>query len=142
MQIQFDYDSIGEPVSEVEIADGITFLLPAPVHFFGLDIDGSPYDVSMVLRMTSEGVRPAQVAVAARDGSPHITGTTLRAVKVWDLAIRAIRLGLDRVGGEATMLSDERAKQLQLRAPRTRRFGGSHLLQPRRPIGFAPCTPG
>jgi hypothetical protein len=78
---------------------------------------GSRYTVHTVVRMTTDGVRPTSVAVEASKGSPPITGTVLRAVKVGELATDAIRLGLTREGGRATVLSKERAQLLRAQGP-------------------------
>jgi hypothetical protein len=102
--------------SSVEIAPGITLELPAVAEFGGVDLDGGEHSVKMVLRMTPDGVRPTSVEV---DGIGNaVTGTTLRSLRVWELAKEAIHLGLDRSGGLATRLSAERAEHLRAIGPK------------------------
>lgn len=108
-----------EDCEVVSIAEGITLELPGEVEANGVEIDGSLFTVRLRLEMTEQGIRPTVVTVESEDDPPSsVTGTTLRAVKVWELAVEGIRLGLSREGGKATMLSAERAEQLRALGPK------------------------
>src|SRR4051812_13355293 len=112
--MRLDYQP-DDDASRVEIAPGITLELPASAYFQDVELEGSPHRVHMRLEMTSEGVRPTQVTVDGK--SRPVTGTALRAVRVWDLAEQAIRLGLKRAGGAPTMLSAKKIRQLRELGP-------------------------
>jgi len=77
-----------------EVAPGLFMAVPGVAEFEGVDLEGALYDVEMILDMTEEGIRPTSVKVTAQEGSPPVTGTTLRALRVWDLARAAIPEGL------------------------------------------------
>jgi hypothetical protein len=79
-----------------EVAPGLFMAVPAFAGFAGVDLEGALYDVEMILDMTGEGIRPTSVKVTAQEGSPPVTGTTLRALRVWDLARTAIPEGLSQ----------------------------------------------
>jgi len=78
-----------------EVAPGL-FWAPGVAGFAGVDLEGALYDVEMTLDMTGEGIRPTSVKVTAQEGSPPVTGTTMRALRVWDLARAAIPFGLSQ----------------------------------------------
>ncbi len=110
-------------------APGLFMHLPGTVTQSDVEIEGALYDVAIVLDRTAEGgVRATAVTVTAHDGSPPVTGTTLRAVRVWDLVQQAILLaahrGRRKVANEVTTtevltstLSDADAEQLRLHGP-------------------------
>jgi excisionase family DNA binding protein len=105
-----------EGATRHRLAEGIALQLPANAFFHDVELEGGPHRIAMRLEMTSEGVRPTQVTV---DGNARpVTGTTLREVRVWDLAERAIRLGLSRSGGAPTQLGDEQAAELRASGPK------------------------
>src|ERR1019366_3914696 len=79
-----------------EVAPGLFMGLPGVATFEDAELEGALYDVEMTLDMTAEGIRPTSVKVSAQEGSPPVTGTTLRALRVWDLAREAILLGISR----------------------------------------------
>ncbi len=79
-----------------QIAPNLVATVPGVGTIQGVDIDGSPYDVEMTMDMTAEGMRPTSVTVTACAGSPPVTGTTLRSVRVWDLARHVILAAVDR----------------------------------------------
>lgn len=78
-----------------QVARDVVMNLPGIATFDGVDLDGRDCRVQMRLDMTAEGVRPVEVLVSSTDGAP-ITGTTLRAVRVLDLARTASAMGIRR----------------------------------------------
>ncbi len=64
-----------------ELGDGLFAWLPA--MFVARDVDG--VDVTMVLDMVDEGIRPIEVRVSSRDTAMPVTGETLRRVRVAEL---------------------------------------------------------
>lgn len=114
MRVDFQADT---GARREEIAEGITIELPASALFDDVEIEGEPHRVTMRLELTTEGIRPTSVTVDGQ--SRPVSGTTLRAVRVWDLAEQAIRLGLDRTSGAPTVLSSKKAAQLRASGPQT-----------------------
>ena len=92
MLVSFRFDP--GSASSNEVAPGLFMAVPSVAGFAGVDLEGALYDVEMILDMTGEGIRPTSVKVTAQEGSPPVTGTTLRALRVWDLARAAIPAGL------------------------------------------------
>lgn len=85
-----------------ELAPGLFMALPGVATIENVDLEGGLYDVELTLDMTPDGIRPTSVKVTAQAGSPHVTGTTLRAVRVWDLARHAILTGVHRGSSSAS----------------------------------------
>ena len=120
-----------------EVAPGLFMATPAGVDFNGVELEGALYDVEMILDMTDEGFRPTSVKVTSQAGSPPVTGTTLRALRVWDLARAAIPLGVSRTvqrteqkdGSFVTQiepvdeLSDEEVARLRKQGPTEETLG-------------------
>lgn len=128
VRIRYD-EGAGEPT---QVAPGLFMSLPGTVRATDTELDdGDLYDVTMVLDLTPEGVRPTSVTVTAQGDSRPITSTTLRAVKVWAIAQEGILLGLWRgranlVNGRiasvdmldnVTALSDAEVTQLRQQGP-------------------------
>jgi len=88
-----------------EVAPGLFAVLPAVATFTDVDLDGALYDVEMTLDMTDVGIRPTSVQVTAQEGSPPVSGTTLRSVRVRDLAGAAIFTFVER--GKRTVHEDQ-----------------------------------
>lgn len=125
--MQISYEPLSP--SPREVAPGIYMDLPGTARFVELELDGSLYDVAMVLNMTSEGVRPTEVTVTAHESGVPITGTTLRSLRVWETARTALFLGVNR-GQQRTLdsghteikimegaLSDEKVAALRRQGP-------------------------
>ncbi|MEE6295705.1 hypothetical protein [Georgenia wangjunii] len=104
--------------------------LPATAAFSDVELDGNPYAVELQLEQTAEGVRPVTVKVTAQEGSPPVSGTVLRAVRVWDLAVEAILRAVrpsevESTGGgvrvtriaSSAALSDEDVARLRAQGP-------------------------
>lgn len=85
------YESAGLPG---EIAPGVLLGLPGTATFEGEDLGGAPYTVSLVLDMRDGRVRPVSVTVTAPEGSPPVTSTVIRAVRVRDLFREAVGAAL------------------------------------------------
>lgn len=132
--VSFNFNP-GSAISN-EVAPGL-FWACGVAGFPGVDLEGALYDVEMTLDMTGEGIRPTSVKVTAQEGSPPVTGTTLRALRVWDLARTAIPFGLshgvqteqadgsfvtqfDPVDGD---LSDEDVARLRTQGPTDETLG-------------------
>jgi len=82
-----------------------------------VELESAFYDVEMTLDMTKEGIRPTSVKVAAQEGGPPVTGTTLRALRVWDLARAAIPSTVSNA------LSDEDVARLRTQGPTDETLG-------------------
>lgn len=69
-----------------EIAPNVYLSYPLSFELPGQELEGARYTVSMTLDMVSGAIRPTAVTVSADEGSPPVTGTILRAVKVSELS--------------------------------------------------------
>ncbi len=78
-----------------EVAQGLFLAVPGTATHTGVELEDALFDIQMTLDLLDEGIRATSVTVTAQDGTP-VTGTTLRAVRVWDLARLAIAVGMDR----------------------------------------------
>lgn len=80
--------------------------------------------------MTEEGIRPISVQVYAPEGSPPVSGTTLRAVRVWALVQHALTVAVEHgqanmtereghvaIVGRAVELSDEDVARIRAQGP-------------------------
>jgi hypothetical protein len=121
-----------------EVAPGLFMYLPTAWTVPDVEIEGSLYDVEMTLDLTAEGVRPTSVTVTAHEGSPPVSGTTLRALRVWDMARDGILAGVNR-GSSSTShgvtrwamtladttpgLSDDEVARLRLQGPTDETLG-------------------
>ena len=94
--METSYKFAAQQVLANEVAPGLFMAVPGLARFTDVELESAFYDVEMTLDMTKEGIRPTSVKVAAQEGSPPVTGTTLRALRVWDLARAAIPLGISR----------------------------------------------
>ena len=90
MQIRYNED---KHAKLREVAKGLFMTLPGIGKFEGMPLLGAFYDVEMTVDMTDEGIRATAVKVTAQQGSPPVTGTILRAVRVWDALREVIVLG-------------------------------------------------
>lgn len=127
VSVRINYKS--RPQDLQEIAPGVFMGLPGTATFEPVDIGGAPYAVAITFGMTADGPRPAAVTVTAAEGSPPVTSSTLRAVKVWDLARAGIITGAHRGRSEATSdggtatellstsLTDQDIELIRLRGP-------------------------
>jgi hypothetical protein len=73
-----------------EVAPGLVMGLPGQATFTDVELEGTLYRVEMTLDLTAEGIRPTSVCVTSQPGNAPVSGTTLRAVRVWDLAREVI----------------------------------------------------
>lgn len=89
MKITYKASALGP----TEIAPGLYMHIPGVGTITGVDLEGSMHTVEMTLDMTAEGVRPTSVNVTSQDSSP-ITGTTLRSLRVWDMAREILVLAI------------------------------------------------
>jgi len=128
LPVRISYEArAGSPPSE--IAPGLFMWLPGTAAFEPVALDGAPYRVELRLDMTPDGIRPVSVTVTAPEGSPPVTGTTLRAVQVQNLTRTGIIQGALRGRSETTvkdgtsieLLSPSRTEQdielIRLRGP-------------------------
>ena len=118
-----------------EVAPGLFMGLPGVATFEDAELEGALYDVKMTLDMTAEGIRPTSVTVTAQQDSPAVTGTTLRALRVWDLAREAILIGVSRgtrtdtkdgsfeVGIMGSALPNEEVARLRAQGPTDETLG-------------------
>lgn len=91
------------PESELrQVAPGVVFELPVIVTVTDVDLGDGKFLVRIVLDQTVDGIRPVQVLVQSGAGDQRVpvTGTTLRAVKVWELAREGLTMAAKR--GEFT----------------------------------------
>lgn len=111
-----------------EVARGVFLWLPGTATFTAVDLDGAPYTVQLVLDTRDGEIRPVSVTVTAPSGSPPVTGTTLRAVRIAELTRTGILAGVQRgrrkskAGGTGTEilspgLGDKDLELLRLRGP-------------------------
>lgn len=111
-----------------EVALGLYVSLPGKATFTGMELEGALYDVVMWLDMTPEGVRPTSVTVTSQDGKTPVSGTTLRSLRVWDSARRALLHGISRgrletsdsgdlLNLEDWSLSDEQVANIRKQGP-------------------------
>lgn len=121
-------DLNGRPV---ELAPELFMNLPCRATFSDYEADGALVNVTLTLGLTAEGVRPTAVKVADPSAERPISGTTLRAVKVHDLARYAIATAVYRgrpnyIEGrlvsidelaEARVLSDEETRRIRAQGP-------------------------
>lgn len=87
-----------------QVAPGVVFELPGIVTATDVDLGEGRFNVRILLDQTKEGIRPVEVLVQSQDGDQRapVTGTTLRAVKVWELA----RIGLQGVAAKGSDFTD------------------------------------
>ncbi|MDF9874807.1 hypothetical protein [Cellulosimicrobium cellulans] len=78
-----------------ELAPGLFADLPMRVT--ALDVDG--YDVAFELDATSEGVRPVEVRVRAREGASPVSGGVMRALRIAELSQGALEYVIHADGG-------------------------------------------
>lgn len=72
----------GDPnQKQVELSADLSAMLPALV----IAEDEQGYRVELTLDVTSEGVRPVSVKVEALNGSPPVSGSVLRSVRVAEI---------------------------------------------------------
>lgn len=121
MQISYNQD---KDAKLREVAKGMFMTLPGIGKLEGMLLHGALYDVEMTVNLTNEGIRATAVKVTAQPGSPPVTGTILRAVKVWDALREVIVLStrrgsrLDRgVLVRVEGLSDEKLVALRQQGP-------------------------
>ncbi len=124
--MRVEYEPSGPPQ---EVAPGLFMALPGKGKFSGMELDGALYDVEMLFHKTPHGVRPMSVTVTSHDSAVPITGTALRALRVWDAARSAIVHGVDREGYEPTQnhppgmvmekwgLSDQKIEAIRKQGP-------------------------
>lgn len=79
-----------------EVGHGVYVRLPGTAEIRNVELDGRLYDVDMELDMTPDGVRPVVVMVRSQADRLPVTGGTLRALRVWELARLALLSGVYR----------------------------------------------